>query len=137
MTVGTFTVSHTRDEGGRHAAVYDLEESGRQIPPGQGLGRSKGREQGEVRLESKSYIATPPGATIKEQLDDRGMTQKEFASRMGLSEKHVSKLMNGDVHLTPEMAERLELVLGLPARFWNNLEAIYQEKLVKAKKELE
>ena len=46
-------------------------------------------------LESKSYIAIPPGATIKEQLDDRGMTQKEFASRMGLSEKHVSKLMNG------------------------------------------
>lgn len=64
-------------------------------------------------MESKSYIATPPGATIKEQLDDRGMTQKEFASRMGLSEKHVSKLMNGDVHLTPEMAERLELVLGV------------------------
>lgn len=88
-------------------------------------------------LESKSYIAIPPGATIKEQLDDRGMTQKEFSSRMGLSEKHVSKLMNGDVHLTPEMAERLELVLGLPARFWNNLEAIYQEKLVKAKKELD
>lgn len=88
-------------------------------------------------LESKSYIATPPGATIKEQLDDRGITEKEFASRMGLSEKHVSKLMNGDVHLTSEMAERLEVVLGLPARFWNNLEAIYQEKLVKAKKELD
>ena len=32
-----------------------------------------------VILESKSYIATPPGATIKEQLDDYGMTQKEFA----------------------------------------------------------
>ena len=31
---------------------------------------------------SRSYIATPPGATIKEQLDDRGMSQKEFASRM-------------------------------------------------------
>lgn len=46
---------------------------------------------------------------------------------------HVSQLINGDVHLTPEMAERLELVLGLPARFWNNLEAIHQEKLVKAK----
>lgn len=30
-------------------------------------------------LESKSYIATPPGVTIQEQLDDRGMTQKEFA----------------------------------------------------------
>ena len=51
-------------------------------------------------LESKSYIATPPGVTIKEQLDDYGMTQKEFARRMGLSEKHVSQLINGTVRLT-------------------------------------
>ena len=36
---------------------------------------------------SRSYIATPPGATIKEQIMDRGMSKKEFAARMGLSEK--------------------------------------------------
>ena len=88
-------------------------------------------------LESKSYIATPPGATIKELLEDRGMTQKEFSKRMGMSEKHTSKLINGEVHLTPDMAEKLELVLGVPAGFWNNLEAIYQEKLVKVKRENE
>lgn len=88
-------------------------------------------------LESKSYIATPPGATIKELLEDRGMTQKEFSKRMGMSEKHISKLMNGEVHLTPDMAEKLELVLGVPAGFWNKLEAIYQEKLVKVKRENE
>lgn len=34
---------------------------------------------------SKSYIATPPGATIKEQLNDRSMSQKEFAARMDWS----------------------------------------------------
>lgn len=88
-------------------------------------------------LESRNYIATPPGVTIKEQLDDRGMSQKEFASRMGLSEKHISRLINGEVHLTPDVAERLEMVLDIPARFWNKLEAIYQEKLVKAKRENE
>ena len=38
-------------------------------------------------LRSKSIIATPPGTTIKEQLEDRGMTQKDFAARMGMSEK--------------------------------------------------
>lgn len=86
-------------------------------------------------LESKRYIATPPGAAIKEQLDDRGMTQMEFAKQMGISEKPISKLINGEVHLTPEMAEKLELVLGVPASFWNKLEAIYQEKLAKAKNE--
>lgn len=88
-------------------------------------------------LESKSYIATPTGATIKEQLGNRGMTQKEFANRMGMSEKHISRLINGEVHLTPETAEKLEMVLGVPASFWNKLEAIYQEKLAKVKSENE
>ena len=87
-------------------------------------------------LESKSYIATPPGAAIQEQLDDRGMTQEEFARQMGISEKHISKLINGEVHLTPEMAEKLEMVLGVPASFWNKLEAIYQENLAKVRNEL-
>ncbi len=86
-------------------------------------------------VRSQSYIATPPGATIREQLKDRGMSQKEFAARMDLSEKHVSKLINGEVQLTPEVAVRLETVLGVPAKFWNNLEAIYREKLVKVEAE--
>ena len=86
-------------------------------------------------VRSRSYIATPPGATIKEQLNDRGMSQKEFAARMDMSEKHISKLINGEVQLTPEMAVRLEMVLGVPAKFWNNLEAIYREKIIKAEAE--
>ena len=86
-------------------------------------------------VKSQTYIATPPGATIKEQLKDRGMTQKEFAARMNMSEKHISKLVNGEVQLTPETAVKLEIVLGAPARFWNNLEAIYQEKKIKAEEE--
>lgn len=84
---------------------------------------------------SRTYIATPPGATIKEQLEDRGMSQKEFASRMAMSEKHISHLINGTVQLTADMANRLEMVLGIPASFWNNLEAIYRDKLTKVEEE--
>lgn len=83
-------------------------------------------------VKSRSFIATPPGATIKEQLLDRGLSQKEFAVRMGMSEKHISKLINGEVQLTPDVAVRLEMVLGVPASFWNKLEATYREKIVKA-----
>ena len=86
-------------------------------------------------VKSRSYIAVPPGATIRDQLKDRGMSQKEFAARMDLSEKHVSKLINGEVQLTPEVAVRLEMVLGIPAKFWNNLEAIYRETLLKVEAE--
>ncbi len=88
-------------------------------------------------LESRNFIAIPPGATIKEQLNDRGMTQKEFATRMGMTEKHISRLINGEVHLTPDVAERLEIILGIAADFWNKLEAIYQGKLAKVKRENE
>ena len=84
---------------------------------------------------SRSYIATPPGATIKEQIMDRGMSQKEFAVRMGLSEKHISRLINGEVQLTMDVARRLETVLGLPTQFWCNLESIYREKIAKVNEE--
>ena len=69
-------------------------------------------------VKSRSFIATPPGATIKEQLLYRGLSQKEFSLRMGMSEKHISRLINGEVQLTPDVAVRLEMVLGIPAKFY-------------------
>ena len=88
-------------------------------------------------MRSKTYVATPPGETIREQLEDRSMSQKEFAARMEMSEKHISRLINGDVQLTPDVAMRLEMVLGLPASFWMRLESIYREKLIRVQAENE
>lgn len=88
-------------------------------------------------VRSRSIIATPPGETIKEQLAINELTEKEFAARMGMSENYISRLINGDVNLTPDIAVRLETVLGVPALFWNNLETIYQDKLLKIKEENE
>lgn len=89
------------------------------------------------RIRSKTVVATPPGATIKEQLVVYGMSQKEFAIRMGMSETHISRLINGKAQLTSDIAIRLEMVLGLPALFWRNLESIYREKLLKVQAENE
>lgn len=88
-------------------------------------------------LHSKNTVAIPPGETVREQLEDRGMSQREFSLRMGISEKHISRLINGKVELTSDMALRLETVLGLPAAYWNNLESIYRDKLARVKVELE
>lgn len=54
------------------------------------------------------------------------MTQREFALRAGLSAKHLNQLVKGTVSLSPDVAERLESVTGIKARFWNRLEADYQ-----------
>jgi len=87
-------------------------------------------------LHSKNAVAVPPGETIREQLENRGMSPKEFASRMGMSEKHISELLNGKVELTYNVSLRLESILGVPAQFWNNLEALYREKLARVNAEL-
>lgn len=88
-----------------------------------------------MKKESRTYIAIPPGATIREQIIDREMTQKELSQRLGISEKHLSRLINGEVELTPETAYKLEMVLGVPSSFWLNLETIFQEKCQKAEEE--
>lgn len=81
--------------------------------------------------EANGMIAIPPGETIKEQLSYRHISQKEFASRMGYSEKHISRLINGEVELTHETALRLENVLGISAEFWNRYEGLYRTTLLK------
>ena len=82
-----------------------------------------------IMLESKKYIAIPPGATIVEQLNDVGMTTKEFADCMGLTAKGIDMLLAGKMALSQDIACKLESVLGVPAKFWNNLEVIYRTKL--------
>ncbi|MEU4516449.1 helix-turn-helix domain-containing protein [Nonomuraea wenchangensis] len=70
--------------------------------------------------------AVPPGETLRELLEERGMAQFELAERAGLSPEHVNRLIHGLVRLTPEVAESLERVVGTPAKLWSRLEADYQ-----------
>ena len=84
---------------------------------------------------SRTFVAAPPGYTIQEQLDIQEMTQEDFSLFMGMSLAQTNQLLNGDIELTPEIAESLENVLGVPAYFWNNLEAYYREKLKKVRLE--
>ena len=38
------------------------------------------------------HIATPPGQTIREQMDDRHMDRKELAARLSISEECLDRL---------------------------------------------
>jgi len=82
--------------------------------------------------------AVPPGETLQELLEERGMSQRELALRAGLSPKHVNKLLHGLVPLSADVAVRLERVTGTPARLWNSLEASYRSDLqrIQSKRDL-
>lgn len=73
----------------------------------------------------------PPGETIKEMLEDRDMTQEELSIRLGMSTKHVSQIITGKKPITYQTALKLESVFGVAASFWNNLERMFREKVVK------
>ena len=85
---------------------------------------------------NKKYIyepdyAVPPGETLEEVMESLGMTQKDLALRTGLTVQTLNRIFKGEQPITYETANRLELVTGVPARFWNNLESQYREGLSK------
>lgn len=73
-----------------------------------------------------SDLAIPPGETLAEELEARGMTQKELAARMGRPPQVVNEIIRAKKAITPGTALDLERVLGVSAQFWLNLEARYQ-----------
>lgn len=71
--------------------------------------------------------AIHPGHVIARALERERMTQKNLCERTGLSEKHVSQIINGEASITVETALLFENALGGAASFWINLEKNYQE----------
>lgn len=75
--------------------------------------------------------AVAPGDTLREVLDGLSMTQKELATRTGLTEQTIVRIIKGLQPITFETAIKLEMVTSVPARMWNNLEMQYREQLSK------
>jgi HTH-type transcriptional regulator / antitoxin HigA len=80
------------------------------------------------------FIVTP-GAVLQETIDSLGMTQAGLATRTGLSRKTVNQIIQGEEPISHETALRLERVTNVPAHFWNNLEAKYRERVLRAKEQ--
>jgi len=68
-----------------------------------------------------------PGEILKELvLESMSITITDMAKHLDVSRKTLSKVLNGKGAITPEMALRLELVLGKPrAEHWLRLQNAY------------
>ena len=87
--------------------------------------------QSKARYIYEPDVVFPPGDTLAEWLNERGMTQTELATRAGLSTKHVNQIVKGAAPITTETALGLERVTGIPAHVWNNLEMSYRSHLTR------
>lgn len=80
-------------------------------------------------MNSKAYpdTAIPPGEYLREEIEARGITQKELARRMGRPLNTINEIIHGKKSITAETALQLEEAMPeIPARFWLNLETDYQ-----------
>lgn len=66
-----------------------------------------------------------PGEMIKDEIEARGVTQKELAQKMGVSYSVFNEILNGKRPVTTEYALMLEAVLGTKASIWLGLQADY------------
>jgi antitoxin HigA-1 len=66
---------------------------------------------------------THPGEMLLEEfLKPLGLSQTDFAERIGVSYPRLNELIHGKRGVTPDTALRLEQVLGMPAVFWLGLQ---------------
>lgn len=65
-----------------------------------------------------------PGDVLRQRvLDDMDIKQDKLAEALGVSRFTVNQVLNGRRGVSPEMALRLEHVLGTSADFWLKLQA--------------
>lgn len=81
-----------------------------------------------------SSLLIHPGEMIKDELEARGITQKELAQQMGVSYTVFNEIVNGKRPVTTEYALLLEASLGTSASLWLRLQADYNIQKVRQDK---
>lgn len=79
-------------------------------------------------IEYNDKIAFHPGYYLKEIIDESGLTQEDFAKRLGTTPKNLSILVRGDQSLSIDIATKLSRMLGTTIAYWLNLQQAYDEK---------
>ncbi|HEX6395654.1 MAG TPA: HigA family addiction module antitoxin [Acidimicrobiales bacterium] len=69
--------------------------------------------------------AFPPGEYLRDELEVRGWSEKEFAEILGRPVQAVSEIMNGRKQIVPETALAIAEALGTSAELWINLQAAF------------
>lgn len=67
----------------------------------------------------------PPGEYLRDELKERGWTEKEFAEILGRPVQAVSEILNGRKQIVPKTALALGEALGTSAELWVNLQTTF------------
>jgi len=91
-------------------------------------------------MTENQYIpdtVSPPGETLAELLEERGISQVQLSKQLGLHRKTINEILQGKSVLTSDTALQLEHVLHVPAEFWVRREADYRAHLARKRETAE
>jgi HTH-type transcriptional regulator/antitoxin HigA len=66
-----------------------------------------------------------PGVYIKEEMDERGWSQRDLAFILGCAEQAINPILNGKRGISPEMAKSFGIAFDVPPEFFANLQQAY------------
>lgn len=79
-------------------------------------------------------IKVHPGLVLKDELDERGISQTQLASHLGVLPKTVNEICRGKRGISAEMAVQLSRALGATPAFWLNLQKNWELSQVDTKR---
>lgn len=80
------------------------------------------------------YRPTHPGTLIRDELEERGLTQAGLATRIGVSPSMLNEVINGKRAVNTELALLVEAALEIPAHILLDLQADYNMQIAKSNK---
>ena len=72
------------------------------------------------------WTATHPGTILRYELEDREISQKDFAVMIGMQKSHLNELIKGKRPITKPIADKIEGVLGISAVSLVNMQTQYE-----------
>ena len=77
-------------------------------------------------------MAFPPGDYLRDELEERGWTEKEFAEILGRPVQTISEILNGRKQIVPDTALAIGEALSTSAEVWIGLQTAYNLQEAKA-----
>ncbi|MDY5766953.1 MAG: HigA family addiction module antitoxin [Alloprevotella sp.] len=80
------------------------------------------------------FEPTHPGELLKEEIECRGISQKELSRQTGIPYTALNEVLNGKRAITTEYALLIEAALGIESSFWLKLQMDYNVQITKRNK---
>ena len=84
---------------------------------------------------TKNPIIEHPGKLLLSEITKRGMKQNELAIRTGMSEKHISTVINGSKDISASFARKLDIALGDEIGTWAKHQSEYDQFRIELEEE--